>query len=516
MPRDDQAAGCFWDELGVVQASTGGTLSVTLAAGGTGDLLAGAVRLVADAAAPATSLGMGAFTVDWEGEFSVSYTVSGHAAAPFTIGIYASPDGRQPAELLQTYEVTDSAVAGTYTAAFAPDMNPLDGADPYVIAKLDAYDSVASANRSEEISAPLTGDFLSADGTLYVLGATGSVTLSEDVSGNVTVTAGQSSLSFQSPTAVCVITGPGGADVGASGVSVPVAVYSAAGGTAAPAAVPISSSASLCRCVFPFGNKAGREAAVNCYAQVVAGAPSLLNPLWGTKQGDYIQCGPAGGAARPDVIGPGASVLQVVLEKGPDYGNIAQGYAFGERVLGGSNGGDRDSAQVAIRWYKDGVAMGQDTNALSPAAKRRLAAAWNYASGDQAFWNFTIPAGATSFSAVVVYTDMLDGTYADNGAANVPYGTRGDLPYLMASWRGTWLGDHWNIQIVVADVLAVWKAIGFQATGGTPRPTRAVIASGVAAVAKVVNNETGYTLAPRPRKQTIPPPNYDTGFDITR
>jgi hypothetical protein len=118
---------------------------------------------------------------------------------------------------------------------------------------------------------------------------------------------------------------------------------------------------------------------------------------------------------------------------------------------------------------------------------------------------------------VLVYTDILNGTYADNGdpdprGAGNPPGTRGDLPDLIASWTGTIRGAGGSIRQRFDDKVAVGNAIGFNPAGGTPWPGKGMIAKGVAAVTAVVKKRTGYTLTPR----SPPPPSYDTGFDITR
>ena len=69
----------------------------------------------------------------------MSYTVNGEDSPPFSIGIYGSPDGLQPATLLQTYEVSDPALLGgggqTYTATFAADLSGF-ASSLYLIAKL--------------------------------------------------------------------------------------------------------------------------------------------------------------------------------------------------------------------------------------------------------------------------------------------------------------------------------------------------------------------------------------------
>ena len=121
-PADYQAAGAFWHDLGVYQA-TSGTLVVQLGTDGSGEVLADAAMIVPETTAPVTNLTMNSFAVDGNGNFSVTYTIAGEDSPPFSIGVYGSPDGVQPATLLQTYDVTDPSVLGgggqTYTVSFA-------------------------------------------------------------------------------------------------------------------------------------------------------------------------------------------------------------------------------------------------------------------------------------------------------------------------------------------------------------------------------------------------------------
>ena len=97
--------------------------------------------------------------------------------------------------MLQTYEIDDPTLLGgggqTYTVSFAADLS--GDSSPYLIAMLDCYDQVAETTKADNVSAPLSGIFEQAHGTLVVLGNASSLTddqiaLTQDpVTGDVTV-----------------------------------------------------------------------------------------------------------------------------------------------------------------------------------------------------------------------------------------------------------------------------------------------------------------------------------------
>ena len=178
-PADDQAAGCFWHHLGVYSTEAG-TLEVQLGANSTAPVLADAVRLVkhTTTAGPSTNLVMDTTTLcrrcRWEpcGEVRIV----GDNAAPFSIGIYQSPDGVQPTTLVGTIDVSDSAdltgSSGTgtqHTLIYDGGLTGLDGGQ-YYLAKLDAYNQTFETSKSDNVSALLTGVFQDG-GDLYVLAA---------------------------------------------------------------------------------------------------------------------------------------------------------------------------------------------------------------------------------------------------------------------------------------------------------------------------------------------------------
>jgi hypothetical protein len=176
-PTDDQAAGVFWNDLGVFQSQSG-TLDVSLTSDTSGYAIAGAVRLVENASAPTTNLVMNSFGVDSNGNLAVTYTVTGAAATPFSIGIYQSTDGKQAGNLVGTIDVSgendlagnNDLAVGSHTLEYLGDLGGLD-AGQYYIAKLDAYDEVYETTKSDNLSAPLIGVFEDADGSLDVLAA---------------------------------------------------------------------------------------------------------------------------------------------------------------------------------------------------------------------------------------------------------------------------------------------------------------------------------------------------------
>jgi len=194
-PADDQADGVYWHHLGAFQVSSG-TLKVQLSADPNYPVLADAVRLVEHAETPATNLVMDAFSVDTQGQISVQYTVNGATAAPFSIGIYASPDGRTPATLLQAIEVDDPALltgdGATHAATVDAALGELTEPD-YLLARLDIYNEVYQQNRADDISTPFSGLFEQYDGAVYVLGSATYITddhitiTQNETTGDVTV-----------------------------------------------------------------------------------------------------------------------------------------------------------------------------------------------------------------------------------------------------------------------------------------------------------------------------------------
>jgi hypothetical protein len=246
-PTDFQAAGVYWQDLGVFQPSSD-TLVVSLAADASSPVLANAVMIVPESTPPLTSLSMGAFTVDNQGNLSVSYTINGEDAPPFSIGIYGSPDGVQPANQLQSYEVDDPTLltggGATHTVTFPASLNNIDSSQ-YVIAQLDSGDDVQETSRADNISTALSGIFEQSDGTLMILGNSTSLTgnnisLTQDVNGNVTASVADSSgdpissQTFSAVSSVILSTPAGGNSMNVDpSMKVPVSAYAGSGSSVA-------------------------------------------------------------------------------------------------------------------------------------------------------------------------------------------------------------------------------------------------------------------------------------------
>jgi hypothetical protein len=243
-PYDVQAAGVSWQDLGVFQAGSG-ALNVRLAANAGSPVLANAVMIVPYETVPLMNLTVGSFTVDGQGNLSVSYTINGEDSPPFNIGIYGSPDGRQATNLLQTYSITDPTLrAGggqSYTVTFPAAIDGINSSE-YVIAQLDSGDAVEETTKGDNTSAPLSGIFEQSDGLLVVLGDASSLTndnisLTQDpVTGNVTVNTADaegdplSSNTFSGVASVIISTPGGNNTVNVDpSVAVPVSAYAGTG-----------------------------------------------------------------------------------------------------------------------------------------------------------------------------------------------------------------------------------------------------------------------------------------------
>ena len=229
---DLQAAGVYWQEIGVFQANSD-TLTVSLFASATSPVLANAVMIVPVETPPVTSLSMDSFTVDNQGNLSVSYTINGEDAAPFSIGIYQSADGVHPGALVGTIDVSDPAdLTGGGTTHTVIYQDGLDGGQ-YYLAKLDCDGQIEQIAGGASLSAPLTGVYQDSDGSLYTLLGTDSashaLTFSQDTSGNVTVNLNGTSTTYENVTAIYVTASQGACDIDASGISLPLTVYCGSG-----------------------------------------------------------------------------------------------------------------------------------------------------------------------------------------------------------------------------------------------------------------------------------------------
>jgi len=192
----------------------------------------------------ATNVAMDAFTVDASGDFSVTYTIAGPDAQPFTIGVYGSPGGSSfpPTELLQTYPISDpSLLAGTaggqtYTLTFAGDPGELD-TNCYLVADLDVYNNVRETTKADNVSTlPLSGVFQTGDGNVYAFTPVAAVgvnntigVMQAPISGDVTIEVNGVSYTFASVSSVTIGTPTGDNTINAAGVTVPLTIYGGAG-----------------------------------------------------------------------------------------------------------------------------------------------------------------------------------------------------------------------------------------------------------------------------------------------
>ncbi len=233
-PADSQAAGTFWQDLGVFGTGASTTLTVQLSANMSGVVLADAVQLVKYAAAPTTNLIMNSFTADSGGNLWVNYTITGAAAPQFNIGVYSSTDGVQPQQLVQSVP-TDSADLGPgkYTVPLGITLANLDSSG-YFIAVLDPDDAVEETTKADNISAPITGSYQDDSGGVHVFTPSGSqadsVTATQDPStGDITIVANGTTTVYQSVSAVYVALQGNGGTVNGAGVNLPMTIYGGAG-----------------------------------------------------------------------------------------------------------------------------------------------------------------------------------------------------------------------------------------------------------------------------------------------
>ena len=102
---------------------------------------------------------MNSFGIDGDGNFTVSYTITGEDSPPFSIGIFGSADGSQPTSLLQSYEIDDPTLltggGQSHTASFTPDLSGV-GSNPCLIAVLDCNDEVRETTKADNRSAAIS------------------------------------------------------------------------------------------------------------------------------------------------------------------------------------------------------------------------------------------------------------------------------------------------------------------------------------------------------------------------
>ena len=151
---------------------------------------------------------------------------------------HGSPDGKTPAELLQTIDVSDPTqlAAGTYTAAVDAALAQMTEAD-YLLAKLDINDQVYETSKANNTSAPWSGMFEQDDGTVYVVedATYDTVTVGQDAaSGDVTVSLANepTSQTFSGVSGVVISTPRGNNSITvAPSVTALVSVFAGSGST---------------------------------------------------------------------------------------------------------------------------------------------------------------------------------------------------------------------------------------------------------------------------------------------
>ncbi len=181
---------------------------------------------------PLTTLTMKGFNTNDNGNLTVSYTINGEDAPPFSIGIYQSLDGVQLGELIGTIDVSDpadlSGGGATHTLEYGGTLNGLDNGE-YYLAQLDCYDQVQQTTRAGDTSGPLTGIFETSDGSLYALtgldGGSHTLVFSQDGAGDVTATLDGVAATFQNVNMIYAVTYHGTNTIDASGVSVLSELY---------------------------------------------------------------------------------------------------------------------------------------------------------------------------------------------------------------------------------------------------------------------------------------------------
>jgi hypothetical protein len=134
----------------------------------------------------------------------------------------------------------------------------------------------------------------------------------------------------------------------------------------------------------------------------------------------------------------------------------------GDRAKSGSN--DTDSAQVIFVWKdSQGNRIGDPfTNAMTQIATRSIGAVgWisygaiedevHHISNPNIYFQTEFPSGASSFEAILVYTDVFEQIFTKTADGK----GEGDLAWICASWIGTWntSTSDWDIDVVKTDII---------------------------------------------------------------
>ncbi len=341
-PVDDQAAGVYWNDLGVF--SSHGTLVVRLLADPDAirPVLADAVRLVEQPAAATTNLVMNSFAVDDNGSLAVTYTVIGADSPPFSIGIYQSSDGLHTDNLAGTIDVSDpadltgaAAPGTTHTLEYSGDLNGLDGGR-YYIAKLDCYNEVVETTKHDNISAAVSGAFQSSGGSLYVLSGPNdssghTINISQNgTTGAATVVINGVSTTYPDTGMIYIVVYHGNNTINATGVTVPLTIY---GGDGSDTIHGGNGGNTI------YGGTAGGN---HIYAgagdDTIYGNGGAPNTIVGGAGTDTIYCGSGGdtvtgGSGNSEVYGGGGDDN---IDVSAGQNNWVQAGSGGAYILGGS------------------------------------------------------------------------------------------------------------------------------------------------------------------------------------
>lgn len=164
---------------------------------------------------------------------SIAYEVTEATTPAFDIGVYSSIDGVNPATLLMSYRVTNSAdrTVGAHVVNFQANFTDLS-TDYALLAKLDAANEVSEEYESNNNRCFAGGAFQAADGAVHVHGTAGgdNIAISQVVELAVVVNGVTKYFDAASVTALRA-RGRGGSDTiaGDSSVSKPITAFGGSG-----------------------------------------------------------------------------------------------------------------------------------------------------------------------------------------------------------------------------------------------------------------------------------------------
>jgi Ca2+-binding RTX toxin-like protein len=252
---------------------------------------------------------------------------------------------------------------------------------------------------------------------------------------------------------------------------------------------------------YPFSIREGD--AIVTSASIVQPGAAPPGPI----KGEAANSKTGAAVARSDQAA-GQLYLRITVKSGPALG-MPVGILRGHAIT------DTDSGQAAVQWKTQGGGSSHDTNAVPPA-KQRVgktveSATWTVVSDDEVHWDFPIPATAVEGDVVLLYTDVLQGTDAEevdikNSDGNTVGNGKGDMPAIIGSWTVKKVNGSW-----VIGTKGITARHSDQTPLSGPDPTKDQIKSAVDAATAIVNR-LGYQL--KPRLDPTGRFNHDTGYDI--